>query len=290
MNAMDPCRRKTPSSIPRRADRIAAVALALALTVVLGACSTAPPKVQPDRPVEELYNTGINMLAQDEPIRAVEFFEEVERQHPYSVWASKAVLMASYTRYRIARYDESIIGLDRFIRLHPGSRDIAYAYYLRALCFYEQVGDIHRDQAATLKATEALSEVVRRFPNSKYANDAKFKVDLTLDQLAGQEMAIGRWYQRRREHQAAINRFNRVVEKFQTTSHVPEALHRLTESYIALGLAEEAKRTAAVLGHNFPGSEWYVDSYALMTGRRVAGTPQEPERPGWLSRTWNTIF
>jgi outer membrane protein assembly factor BamD len=132
--------------------------------------------------------------------------------------------------------------------------------------------------------------VVRRFPNSKYANDAKFKVDLTLDQLAGQEMAIGRWYQRRREHQAAINRFNRVIEKFQTTSHVPEALHRLTESYAALGLTEEAKRTAAVLGHNFPGSEWYVDSYALVTGKRVAGTPQEPERPGWLSRAWNTVF
>jgi outer membrane protein assembly factor BamD len=290
MNAMNLRHCTTPSLAPRRTGRVATVALMLALTLALGACSTAPPKVQPDRPVEELYNNGINMLGADEPTRAIEFFEEVERQHPYSVWASKAILMAAYTRYRITRFDEAIIGLDRFIRLHPGSRDIAYAYYLRALCFYEQVGDIHRDQAATLKATEALSEVVRRFPNSKYANDAKFKVDLTLDQLAGQEMAIGRWYQRRREHQAAINRFNRVIEKFQTTSHVPEALHRLTESYAALGLTEEAKRTAAVLGHNFPGSEWYVDSYALVTGKRVAGTPQEPERPGWLSRAWNTVF
>lgn len=282
--------RKTSPLVLPRVSRVAVVALTLAVTLALAACSTAPPKVQPDRPVEELYNNGMNMLGADEPVRAIEFFEEVERQHPYSVWASKAILMAAYTRYRISRYDEAIIGLDRFIRLHPGSRDIAYAYYLRALCFYEQVGDIHRDQAATLKATDALREVVRRFPNSKYANDAKFKIDLTQDQLAGQEMAIGRWYQRRREYQAAINRFNRVVEKFQTTSHVPEALHRLTESYVALGLTEEAQRTAAVLGHNFPGSEWYIDSYALMTGKRVAGTPQEPERPGWLSRAWNTIF
>jgi len=282
--------RKTSSLAAPRVGRAAAVALTLAVALALGACSAAPPKVQPDRPVEELYNNGINMLSQDEPVRAIEFFEEVERQHPYSIWASKAILMAAYTRYRITRFDEAIISLDRFIRLHPGSRDIAYAYYLRALCYYEQVGDIHRDQAATLKATDALREVVRRFPNSKYSNDAKFKIDLTLDQLAGQEMAIGRWYQRKREHQAAINRFNRVIEKYQTTSHVPEALHRLTESYVALGLTEEAKRTAAVLGHNFPGSEWYIDSYALMTGKRVAGTPQEPERPGWLSRAWNTIF
>ena len=267
-----------------------APALVLALVLALGACSVAPPKVQPDRPVDELYNTGVNLIQRNEPTRAIQFFEEVERQHPYSIWANKAILMAAYTRYRTHHFDEAVIGLDRFVRLHPGSNDIAYAYYLRALCFYEQIADIRRDQAATRQATDALQDVVRRFPNSKYATDAKLKIDLTFEQIAGQEMAVGRWYQQRGEHQAAINRFNIVVNDYQTTSHVPEALHRLTESYLALGLTEEAKKTAAVLGHNFRGSDWYVDSFALVTGKRVNGAAEEPERPGWLSRAWNNVF
>jgi outer membrane protein assembly factor BamD len=281
---------RTPISPPRRRNRAAGMAVIAGLGLALAACSAPPPKVQPDRPVEELYNTGVNLLERNESSRAIQFFEEVERQHPYSAWANKAILMAAYVRYRTQKFDEAIIGLDRFIRLHPGSREIAYAYYLRALCFYEQINDVARDQHATTKAEEALNEVIRRFPNSQYANDAKLKLDLTHDQLAGKEMTVGRWYQARNEHQAAINRFNRVIKDYQTTSHIPEALHRLTESYLALGLKEEAKRTAAVLGHNFPGSEWYVDSYSLLTGETVRRGIEGTERPGWFSRTWNSVF
>ncbi|MFT5540017.1 MAG: outer membrane protein assembly factor BamD [Alphaproteobacteria bacterium] len=261
----------------------------LALTM-LAACGSAPPKVQPDQPVETLYNTGMNLLGQDDRARAITFFEEVERQHPYSVWANKSILMAAYTRYTQRKFDDAVIGLDRFIRLHPGSRDVPYAYYLRALCFYEQIADIQRDQAATRKALETFGDVVRRYPQSQYAKDAKLKLDLTYDQLAGQEMTIGRWYERRGEYQAAINRFKLVVDKYQTTSHTPEALHRLTESYLSIGLTEEARKTAAVLGHNFPGSEWYVDSYQMLTGKNVTTSFDEPKRPGWFSRSWNTLF
>jgi outer membrane protein assembly factor BamD len=275
-------------SVPtrRRAYRLAAALCVLAVA----ACSSPPPKVKPDQPVDVLYNTGVDLATQGDNGRAITFFEEVERQHPYSVWANKAILMAAFTRYRMRKFDEALIGLDRFIRLHPGSRDVPYAYYMRALCYYEQISDIQRDQNATRQAMEALNEVVRRYPDSVYASDAKLKIDLTRDQLAGHEMAVGRWYQKRVEYQAAINRFNRVIKDYQTTSHVPEALHRLTESYLALGLVDEAKKTAAVLGHNFPGSEWYSDSYTMLTGKSPTANTKDPKRPGWISRTWNSVF
>jgi len=270
----------------RRAKRLAALAFALGLA----ACAGQPPKVQPDQPVEALYNTGVDLATQGDGARAITFFEEVERQHPYSVWANKAILMAAFTHYRMRKFDDAIIGLNRFIRLHPGSRDVPYAYYMRALCYYEQISDVRRDQNATYQAMEALNDVVRRYPDSDYASDAKLKIDLTRDQLAGHEMAVGRWYQKRVEYQAAINRFSRVIKDYQTTSHVPEALHRLTESYLALGLVDEAKKTAAVLGHNFPGSEWYSDSYTMLTGKSPTARTQDPKRPGWISRTWNSVF
>lgn len=268
--------------------RRAAMLMVLVALGSLAACSR-PPKLEPDRPVENLYNTGMNLLVEGDYPGAVRFFNEVERQHPYSVWANKAVVMAAYANYLNHRYDDAVIALDRFIRLHPGSNDIAYAYYLRALCYYEQIADIKRDQDATRKAMDALQEVVRRFPQSKYAKDASLKIDLTRDQIAGHDMAIGRWYMDHKEYQAAINRFREVVDKYQTTSHVPEALHRLTECYLALGLTDEARRTASVLGHNFPGSEWYSDSYALLTGKdpRKEKAPQEQS---WLGRAWNSVF
>ncbi len=282
-----------PSSTCPSARRRAARALAAATLVVglaLGAgCSPRLPTVEPDRPVEQLYNTGMNQLVAGNYITAVRFFEEVERQHPYSVWANKAILMAAYARYLSYRYDDAIIALDRFIRLHPGSSDIAYAYYLRALCYYDQIADVQRDQTTTRLAMDALQEVVRRFPESAYANDAALKIDLTRDQLAGQQMTIGRWYARRHEHQAAVNRFRVVIDEYQTTSHVPEALHRLTESYLALGLVDEARKTAAVLGHNFPGSEWYLDSYTLLTGENPTAAGARQTR-SWLGRAWNSVF
>jgi outer membrane protein assembly factor BamD len=282
---MMPRRRLT---VPARRRTSGPIAVLCALG--LAACAGQPPKVQPDQPVEVLYNTGVDLADQGDANRAITFFEEVERQHPYSVWANKAILMAAFTRYRLRQFDDAVIGLDRFIRLHPGSRDVPYAYYMRALCYYEQISDIYRDQNATREAMEALNEVIRRYPDSVYASDAKLKIDLTRDQLSGHEMAVGRWYQKRLEYQAAINRFNRVVKEFQTTSHVPEALHRLTESYLALGLKDEAKKTAAVLGHNFPGSEWYSDSYSMLTGKSTTARTKDPERPGFFSRAWNSVF
>jgi outer membrane protein assembly factor BamD len=165
------------------------------------------------------------------------------------------------------------MGLDRFIQLHPGNENIAYAYYLRALGFYEQISDVRRDQRMTQLALEGLRQVAERFPNTHYARDAQLKIDLTLDHLAGKEMEIGRYYLTRDQYQAAINRFQKVVDDYQTTTHIPEALHRLTEAYLALGIPSEAKKATAVLGHNYPDSRWYEDSYSLITGKKVQSAP-----------------
>ncbi|HYE49818.1 MAG TPA: outer membrane protein assembly factor BamD [Azospirillaceae bacterium] len=223
-----------------------------------------------ERPVEHIYTEAANAIDRENYVRAALLFDEVERQHPYSQWAVRAQLMSAYAHYQSLKYEDAINTLDRFIGLHPGNRNVAYAYYLKGLCYYEQISDVRRDQNMTELALIALNEVVRRFPNSPYARDAKLKVDLVRDHLAGKDMEVGRFYQRTGEYMAAIKRFRRVVDQYQTTSHVPEALHRLTESYMALGIAEEAQATAAVLGHNYPGSEWYQDTYALMTNSRPA--------------------
>jgi outer membrane protein assembly factor BamD len=252
----------------------------------LVACSEEEPEYV-ERPVEELYNEAMDMMEVRNFEGAVTAFEEVDRQHPYSVWATKAQLMSAYVYYRADRYDEAIIALDRFIDLHPGNRDIAYAYYLRAVSYYEQIVDVGRDQKITRLALDALRDVLRRFPNTEYARDSQLKLDLTQDHLAGKEMAIGRFYQRREEHLAAINRFRSVIRTYETTTHVPEALHRLVESYVALGIVEEAERTASVLGYNFPGSDWYANSYALITDGQNLDAPEED---GWLSWTWSWIF
>ncbi len=219
-----------------------------------------------DQPVDVLYNRALDDLGRQDYKNAAKEFEEVDRQHPYSVWATKAQVMAAFTYYQANKYDEALIALDRFIQLHPGHKDIPYAFYLKALCYYEQISDIGRDQLMTQKALDALAEVVKRFPESPYARDARLKVELTIDHLGGKEMDIGRYYQRQQQYIGAINRYRVVIERYQTTTHVPEALHRLVECYLALGVKSEAKEAAAVLGHNFPGSDWYADSYFLLTG------------------------
>jgi outer membrane protein assembly factor BamD len=273
---------KTDHALPSRA-----LALVMACAMMfLVACSEEEPEYV-ERPVEELYNEAMDMMEVRNFEGAVTAFEEVDRQHPYSVWATKAQLMSAYVYYRADRYDEAIIALDRFIDLHPGNRDIAYAYYLRAVSYYEQIVDVGRDQKITRLALDALRDVLRRFPNTEYARDSQLKLDLTQDHLAGKEMAIGRFYQRREEHLAAINRFRSVIRTYETTTHVPEALHRLVESYVALGIVEEAERTASVLGYNFPGSDWYANSYALITDGQNLDAPEED---GWLSWTWSWIF
>lgn len=195
---------------------------------------------------------------------AIDKFQEIERQHPYSKFATKAQMMSALAAFKEDSYDEAILALDRFVELHPGNEDVDYAYYLKALAYYEQITDVARDQEITEEALKSFDTLITRFPNSKYARDAKLKRDLTLDHLAGKEMEIGRYYLNRNQINAAINRFRTVVKDYQTTTHVPEALHRLVEAYLTLGLRTEAARVAAVLGHNYPGSKWYADSYKIL--------------------------
>jgi outer membrane protein assembly factor BamD len=239
-----------------------------AALLLIAACSKKDPTYV-ERPVEGLYNEALDQLQQKNYEKAASAFDEVERQHPYSVWATKAQLMAAYSHYQNNKYDDAIVALDRFIQLHPSHTDVPYAYYLKALCYYEQISDVGRDQKMTDLALKALQDLITRFPNSKYSRDASVKVDLTRDHLAGKEMDIGRYYEQRHQYLAAINRYKYVIDNYQTTTHVPEALHRLAESYEALGLTDEAQKMAAVLGHNFPGSDWYVDSYELVEGEQV---------------------
>ncbi len=244
-------------------------------------------------PVEGLYNNGVDALNARRFATADDQFNAVEQNYPYSSWAVNAQLMSGYSLYLQNRYTDAIGTLDRFIQLHPAHRDIAYAYYLRALCYYEQIADIQRDQKGTEQAMNALREVVSRFPDTTYARDAKLKVDLCFDHLAGKEMEIGRFYQKQHLYEAAIGRFQRVVDDFQTTNHVPEALARLTEIYLALGLKDQARKTASVLGYNYPGSLWYGDSYAQLVDDGVAPTgnsPTEAARRGFFSRAWHAVF
>jgi len=266
-----------------------ALAVATALLVLASCSSSKRDDIYVERPAEEFYNLGLSYLGEGDYAAAARNFDEVERQHPYSVWAPRAQLMTAYTHYQADSYDEAINTLDRFIQLHPGHPDIAYAYYLKAICYYEQIADVERDQSMTRRAMEALEEVIARFPESSYARDASLKLDLARDHLAGQHMSIGRYYQRQGEHLAAINRFQIVVRDFQTTTHVPEALHRLVESNLALGITDEAQATAAVLGYNYPGSDWYLDSYALLTGEDLRPL-EDREGRSWISRVWGSVF
>jgi len=252
----------------------------LACALLLGGCETADEKAQVQRDVATIYNGAMDYLETGWYETAAKEFDEVERQHPYSKWATKAQLMSAYSYYRDEKYDEAVIALDRFIELHPGHRDTPYAYYLKALSYYEQISDVGRDQKMTQLAMTTMNELTKRYPNSNYARDARLKIDLTRDHLAGKHMDIGRYYQRRGKFVAAINRFRLVVDRFQTTTHVPEALHRLTESYLAVGLIDEAQRNASVLGHNFPGSDWYRDSYKLLEERHLKPLPRTNSAAG----------
>ena len=261
---------------------------AVLLVLALAACGDDEGPVYIEQPVEQLYNHALNELYLKNYEESARLFDEVERQHPYSAWASKAQLMAAFAQYQDSKYDDAINTLDRFIQLHPGHKDIAYAYYLRGISYYEQISDVERDQKMTRLALANLDEVSRRFPDSKYARDSRFKMDLTRDHLAGKHMSIGRFYLSGGEYLAAINRFRIVIKNFQTTAHVPEALHRLVEAYLAIGVVDEAQANAAVLGYNYPGSEWYADSYALLTGVDVM--PDEEGDQGWVSRTWESVF
>ena len=217
-----------------------------------------------ERPAEQIYNQGFKRIEKNDWDRAKLFFQEVERQHPFSKWARRAMLMQAYANYRSTDYEESIVSAQRFIGLHPGSDSAPYAYYLIAMNYYDQIYDVGRDQETTVNAEAALQQVVRRYPNSDYARDARLKLELTHDHLAGKEMTIGRYYLKENQHLAAIGRFKNVVKNYETTSQTEEALHRLVEAYVSLGIISEAKLVGSVLGYNYPSGEWYQDSYNLL--------------------------
>jgi len=243
--------------------------LLLAAAIVLPAAGCARNKAKGDtayvaRDVNTLYGLAKKRLDQGNYIEAAKLFDEVERQHPYSVWARRAQLMSAFSYYVGLQYTDSVSSAQRFLSIHPGNKDAPYAHYLVAMSYYQQIEDVTRDQRTTQQAADAFGELIRRYPQSRYASDARLKLDLINDHLAGKEMEVGRYYQRAGNWLAASTRFRMVVDKYQTTSHTPEALERLVESYLALGVPAEAKKAAAVLGANYPGSKWYKRAYALI--------------------------
>jgi outer membrane protein assembly factor BamD len=240
-----------------------------------------------DEPADKLYNEGLYLMNKSkDPKAASKKFEEVDRQHPYSDWARKSLLMSAYAYYEAGDYDNCIGSATRYVTMHPGSSDAAYAQYLIAASHYDQIPDISRDQGRTEKAMAALEEVIRKYPTSEYANTAKKKLEGARDQLAGKEMAVGRYYMDKRDYTAAINRFKTVVTRYQTTRHVEEALARLTEAYMAIGIVGEAQTAAAVLGHNFPDSRWYKDAYNLV---KSGGLEPSENRGSYISKAFKKL-
>jgi len=254
------------------------------LALLFAAACSEKEKPYVEKPATELYSKGYQDLLKHEYKDAAESFDEVERQHPYSEWATRGQLMSAYANYLNGEYDKAVATLDAFIQLHPGYKHIAYAYYLRALCYYDRILAVTRDQKHTYEALNALSAVVKKFPGTKYAQDAQLKMDLVYDHLAGKEMEVGRYYMKQKLYLAAINRFQAVIDAYQKSTHVPEALHRLVECYLALGLKKEAQTVAAVLGHNYPGSEWYADTYLLLKGQDLRPEWMKMEEGSWLGR------
>ncbi len=237
-----------------------------------------------DDPADKIYNEGLYLLNTKRDYKAAaKKFEEVDRQHPYSEWARKSLIMTAFAHYENREYDEAIAAARRYVTMHPGSPDAAYAQFLIASSHYDQIPDVSRDQGRTEKAVQALEEVVRKYPNTEYAASAKKKLDMARDQVAGKEMDIGRFYLKKRDYTGALNRFKVVVTQYQTTRHVEEALMRLTEVYMALGIAHEAQTAAAVLGHNFPESRWYKEAYGLV---KSGGLEPHESQGSWISRTF----
>jgi outer membrane protein assembly factor BamD len=271
---------------------IARTLAVIALAASLGACSSLDffakkDDTAPDAPADKLYNEGLYLLnAKKDPKQAVKKFEEVDRQHPYSEWARKSLIMTSYAYYQAGEYDDCVNAAKRYITLHPGGADAAYAQYLIGSSYFDEIPDITRDQARTDKALAALDEVIRKYPGSEYAVSARRKMAVARDQLAGKEMEVGRYYLKKKDYTGAINRFKVVVTRYQTTRHVEEALMRLTESYMALGIIDEAQTAAAVLGHNFPDSQWYKHAYALV---KSGGVEPKENQGSWISRAFKGI-
>jgi outer membrane protein assembly factor BamD len=270
--------------------RTLACVLALAvLTAPVAGCAwfKKDEDYVPEDPADKLYNEGLFLLNNKEQYEdAAKKFDEVDRQNPYSDWARKALLMAAFSYYQAQKYDDCINAAKRYVTLHPGSSDAAYAQYLIGASYYDQILDVNHDQARADKAINALEEVIRKYPDTEYAVNAKKKINLARDQLAGKEMEIGRFYMKKRDFTGAINRFKVVVTQYQTTREVEEALARLTEAYVSLGIMDEAQTAAAVLGHNFPESPWYQDAYKLV--KSAGGEPSE-NKGSWMSRAFKGL-
>ncbi len=261
---------------------------------MVGACSSLPnlfggddDGLLPDIPPDKLYNEGVYLLNEKKDLKgAAKKFQEVDRQHPYSEWARKALLMSAYSHYEAREYEEAVGAAKRYVALHPASPDVAYAQYLIGSSYFDQIPDVSRDQSGTEKAVAALEEVLRKYPDSEYAVQARRKIEVGRDHLAAKEMRVARYYQKKKNFIGAINRFKVVVTRYQTTRHVEEALMRLTECYMALGIVHEAQTAAAVLGHNFPDSQWYKDAYRLV---RSNGLEPAENKGSWISRAFKRM-
>jgi len=284
------------SMIKGIACRVVPIALGL---VVLSGCTSisnvfnanAPTEdrdaTYQERPIYQIYAAAWSKVRGSDWDSAAKQFAEVERQHPYSVWARRAELMSAFCYYQANKYQDAISTADDYISLHPGSKEVAYAFYLKAISLYEQIVDVGRDQSNTEAALVALQDVVQRFPDTEYARDATLKIDLTMDHLAGKQMEVGRYYLFSGDYIGSINRFRVVVEQYPRTPQIAEALERLTEAYYALGVYDEAKTAAAVLGANYPGSPWYQDAYNLLKGHNLS--PEE-DKGSWISQAFHKVF
>ncbi|MDB5595988.1 MAG: bamD [Hyphomicrobiales bacterium] len=279
--------------------RVGFVRVALAALIVLPAagCSSLDSlnpfggekyetKLLADVPAEEIYDQGLARLQKKDGEGAAKKFAELEKQYPYSQWSRKGLLMQTYSQYEGTQYDDAIASANRYIGLYPTSPEVSYAAYLMGMSYYKQIPDISRDQEVTEKALQVFTALVQKYPKSEYVEDSKYKIQVTRDQLAGKEMSVGRYYLARKNYTAAVNRFRAVLAKYQTTRHAEEALYRLTEAYLGLGIAPEAQTAAAVLGHNFPDSQWYTDAHKLLAG---GGLQPSEDRGSWISKAFQKV-
>jgi outer membrane protein assembly factor BamD len=281
---------RSGSGVRARVSWLAAALILVPLAFPLLGCSlfNKDDDYVPENPADSLYNQGLYLLNNKQNYKeAAKKFDEVDRENPYSEWARKALLMSAYAYYQAEMYDDCVNSAKRYVALHPGSPDAAYAQYLIGSSYYDQILDVSRDQARAEKAIDALQQVVRKYPSSEYAISAQKKIGMARDQIAGKEMDVGRFYLNKRDFIGAINRFKVVVTQYQTTRHVEEALMRLSESYVALGIIDEAQTAAAVLGHNFPDSAWYKDAYQLV--KTAGGEPTTENKGSWISRAFQKM-
>jgi outer membrane protein assembly factor BamD len=284
-------------AFPRFRARAAVLAVVASLTFVLGGCSAFDDwnpfgneryktKIEPDVPASQVYDQGLGKLSNGAPQEAAKKFTELGKQYPGSDWARKGLLMTTYAQYTAGDYDSASESGKRYVKEYPKSDEAAYAQYLVASSYYNQVLDISRDQDRAHDALVAFQAVVQNYPKSEYVEDSKFKVQVMLDQLAGKEMSIGRFYLNRRNYTAAINRFRTVLSDYQTTRHTEEALYRLVEAYLGLGITDEAQTAAAILGHNYPDGQWYKDAYALLS---KDGLQPQNHQDSWMSKLYKSI-